>query len=148
MHSLLQPRRILNGGNGAGLRDAGEGVGVEAVLDAGQSFNQLRVRQGEADTQPGKSPTFGQSLHDDEVGMIADEARGALRPEIDIGLINQHHTIPPCTDKTLNLPAGEGKAGIGIRIGDDNPASGLLKIVIDVNCEIISQRDMLIGQVE
>jgi len=39
---------ILNGGNGASLRQPIQRVGVEAVLDAVQPVDQVRLAEGEA----------------------------------------------------------------------------------------------------
>ena len=69
---LLEPGAILESGDGAGLRQTVERIGVEAVLDAFQRLDQLRVAGGESDAQAGQRTRLGKRLHYQQVRVAID----------------------------------------------------------------------------
>ena len=59
----LEPFAIFQRSHGAGEGEAVERVGVEAVLDALQRFDEVGVTDGETDAQAGKRATFREGLN-------------------------------------------------------------------------------------
>ena len=77
-------RRASNG-------DAVQRVGVEAVLDPLQRFDQIRVAHRQADPQTGQGARLGQGLGHQQVGVAIHQADGGLAAKVDIRFIHDHH---------------------------------------------------------
>jgi len=93
MTGFLEILAILECGSRTGNRQAIERVGVEAVLDPFQGFDQIRMADGKADPQTGQRTRLGQGLADQQVRVLIHQRDSALAAEVDIGLIHQHHRV-------------------------------------------------------
>ncbi len=69
--AFLEPGLVLVGGDGAGLGEAVERIGVETVLHALQRVDQVARPDGDADAQTGQRAGFRQRVRDQQVGIAA-----------------------------------------------------------------------------
>ncbi len=86
----LEVLAIFESGRRADNRQAIQRVGVEAVLDPLQRFDQIRMSNGEAHPQPRQRTRLGQGLRDEQVRITLHQTDGGFATEIDIGLIDHN----------------------------------------------------------
>ena len=118
--ALLEMGLVLNGGDGTHNGQAVKRVGVEAVLDPFQRFDQVGVADGVTDAQTGQRAGFAQGVNDQQVVVVLGQRNGRFATKIDVGLIDYDHTIRIGADDLLNGGEGQQSARRRVWIGEND----------------------------
>ena len=137
---LREIGRILHGGGSTDDGQTVERIGVEAVFDALQCFDQRRITDGIADTQSGKGVRFGQRAHYQQIGEAVNQTDSRFATEVDIGLVDHNHRFTVRRDQPFNFIERQHAPGRCIRIGE-NDASVVAQVIVDPNAEAFIQRN-------
>jgi hypothetical protein len=135
---------VGHGGGGAGDGHAVERVGIEAVLDAGERLDQVRVADGEADAQAGEGARFGERLHHQQVRVARHQGDGAVAAEVDVGLVDDDHRVGMLVQQGFNALQRQQAAGGRVRVGEDDAAIRA-PVVLGANLEGVTQGDGFVG---
>ena len=140
----FQPIAVGQCSGGADQRQAVERVGVEAVLDPFEGLDQRRLAERVADAQAGQGMRFGQRAHDEQVGVAGDQRGSRFTAEVDVGLVDDDHSVVQFGAQAIDLGKRQRPAGWRVGVGDDDPAAvvGALEVVVDADREVGVERDL------
>ncbi len=138
--SLLEVFTILERRGGAGNGDAIQRIGVEAVLDALQRLDQIRMPNRQTNAQTGQRTRLGQRLGHQQVRIAIDQCNGRLAAEIDVGLVHQHHGIGIGLQQSLDGVQTQHTSGGCVGVGEDDAAIGTI-VIGDLELKALVQRD-------
>ena len=99
-------------------------IGVEAVLDSLQRFDQIRMAHRQADTQTGQGARLGQGLGDQQVRITVHQADGRFAAKVDIRFIHHDHRIRVGLEDLFDGLQRQQATGRCIGVGEDDPAIG------------------------
>ena len=140
----LEVLAILEGSGRSGNSDAIQWIRVEAVLDAFQRLDQLRMADRQTNPQPGQRARLGERLGHQQVRVTIDQGNRRLAAEIDIGLVDQHDGLGIGLQQPLDRVERQQAAGRRVRVGKDDAAVRSL-VIGDVDLELLVQCNGFVG---
>ena len=138
-------RPILFGTTEEFLRSFGvQGIEELSELDPVQIRNEAGAAHGKAQPRSCQLAGFREGLHHQQVVVPVNERHAALAAKVHIGLIHNDHIVRVRFQDALDGTAGQGQAGGGVGVCDDD---GLVQAVVigGVKGEILLQRDDMAG---
>ena len=143
--TALEPAGVLHRRNRGRDRQPIQRVGVEAVLDPLQGFDQPWVTHGVPDPQPRQRTRLRERPHDQQLRKTSDQADRRFAAEIDIGLVDQHHRGGIGLQQPLDLSQRQQAAGGRVGVGQHD-AAVVTAVVVDAHAEPIVEGHTLRGQ--
>ncbi len=143
--AAFEPAGVLHRGNRGRDRQPVQRVGVEAVLDPLEGFDQPRVAHGIADPQAGQRTRLRERPHDQQLRETPDQSDRRFAAEIDVGFVDQHDRVGVGFEQPLDLSQCQQTAGGRIGIGQHD-AAVVTTVVVDPHAESIVERNAQRGQ--